>query len=152
MIKLVYGYLDYHETLAFADDSTAAQEAREIEAIAAARTYGEARRIETRHVSHNPAGWDYTDAEDDEPFDINKVGAVQDGDWPPMMASRAMRLLPEDLLKQFGTMADTTLNGPYMEIPLAQEPAIVAALCERGFEVRRDDALINALDGATIQP
>ncbi|BBH71853.1 hypothetical protein ACTI_85380 [Actinoplanes sp. OR16] len=152
MIDFVYGYIDYHETLAFADDGTAAEEAREIEAIAAARTYGEARQIEVRHVSYNPAGWDYTDAEDDEPFDINKVGAVQDGDWPPMMASRAMRLLPEDLLKQFGTMADTTLNGPYMEIPLDREEAIVAALRERGHEVRRDDALINTLDGATIQP
>jgi hypothetical protein len=150
--KLVYGYLPHHETFAFADDETAVAEAREIVAIGAARTFGEARRVEVRHVAFNPADPEHADGEaDGEPFDISQVGSVIEGDWPPMVASRALELLPEDIQQEFGTIGDTTLNGDLLEIRESVEQEIVAALRERGYRVRRDDELVNTLDGAAFR-
>jgi hypothetical protein len=153
--RLVYGHAQLHDCLAFADANTAADEAREIVAIASSRTWGEARRLTPRHVS-NPVGPEYHDPEDgpadEEPFDIYQVGSVQDGNWPPMVTARGLGLLPMDLQVRFGEDADTVFNGDYLEIPLACEAELVTALRERGFEVRRDDELINALDGRTFSP
>jgi hypothetical protein len=148
--SLVYGYVPHHETLAFADGATAAEEAREIVAIASSRTFGEARRVEVRHVGWNPADPEYSEDHDDAPFDITELGAVVEGDWPSMVASRATDLLPKDLQQRFGTPTDTVLNGDYLTIPATAEAELVAALQERGYEVRRDDDLINTLNGATF--
>jgi hypothetical protein len=151
---LVYGHAQAHGGLAFADAETAAEEAREIVAIASARTWGEARNVAVRHT-WNPAGPEYVELDehgDDEPFDINELGAVADGDWPKMVTSRGLTLLPKDLQARFGQDVDTVFNGDYLEIPLAAEGELVAALRERGFEVTRDDALINTLDGRTFNP
>lgn len=152
--KLVYGLAQHHQCLAFADADTAGEEAREIVAIASARTWGEARRVAAHHT-WNPASPEYESGagehRDDEPFDILQLGAVIDGDWPGMVTSRALTLLPEDL-QGFGETPTTVLNGDYLEIPLAAEGELIAALRARGFEVTRDDDLINTLDGRTFDP
>ncbi|MEV1288753.1 hypothetical protein [Micromonospora sp. NPDC049679] len=151
--RLVYGHAQLHDCLAFADADTAADEAREIVAIASSRTWGEARRVAPRHI-WNPVGPDYHDPDDgpadDEPFDINDVGSVQDGNWPPMVTARTLKLLPKDLQARFGEDTDTVFNGDYLEIPLFHEAELVAELRERGFEVSRDDDLINVLDGRSF--
>lgn len=151
--RLVYGHAEAHECLAFADADTAAEEAREIVAITSARTWGEARAVAVRHT-WNPADPDYDDDADahtdDTPFAIRQLDSVADGDWPAMVTTRALTLLPEDLRTRFGRTVDTHLNGDYLEIPLEVEADIVAALHERGFEVVRDDDLINTLDGLAV--
>ncbi|MEV4817611.1 hypothetical protein [Micromonospora sp. WMMA1976] len=92
--RLVYGHAQMHDCLAFADADTAAEEAAEIKAIAAARAWGEAGRIRTTHLS-NPADPECYDPDggpdDDEPFDINEVSSVVEGDWPPLVAERPAR-------------------------------------------------------------
>lgn len=149
-LRLVYGHARLHNCLAFADAGTAAEEAEEIKAITAARTWGEARQIRTTHIS-NPAAPDddYPDENpaDDEPFDVTELNVVSEGDWPPMVTSRAFKLLPKDLIDRFGTSQFTALNGDYLEIPLEREAELVAELRQRGYEVSRDDELINVLDG-----
>jgi hypothetical protein len=151
----VYGVARHHKCLAFADANTAGEEAREIAAIASARTWGEARQVTARHT-WNPASPEYESGpdehEDDEPFDILQLGAVIDGDWPPMVTVRALRLLPDDIQARFGATSDTVLNGEYLEIPVAAEGELIAALQARGFAVTRDDDLINTLDGQTFDP
>ncbi|GII22708.1 hypothetical protein Pme01_23050 [Planosporangium mesophilum] len=150
----MYGHAQAHDCLAFADAETAAEEANEIVAIASARTWGEARSVAVRHT-WNPAGPEYVELDehdDAEPFDINELGAVADGNWPKMVTSRGLTLLPKDLQTRFGTNADTVFNGDYLEIPLAAEAELVAALRERGLEMTRDDDLINTLDGRTFNP
>ncbi|WP_422733385.1 hypothetical protein ACN26Y_21475 [Micromonospora sp. WMMD558] len=72
---------------------------------------------------------------------------MSDGDWPEMVTSRALTLLPRDLRARLAKSVPTALNGDYLEIPLTAEIELVAALQERGFEVTRDDDLINQLDG-----
>ncbi|SIM87046.1 hypothetical protein [Micromonospora cremea] len=152
--KLVYGHARLHDCLAFADADTAAEEAREIATIASAATWGEARRVATRYT-WNPVGPEYHDPDegpaDDEPFDITEVGGVKDGDWPPMVTTRALTLLPKDLQAAFSDPTETALNGYYLEIPLRHESDLVAQLREHGFEISRDDDLINLLDGRSFQ-
>jgi hypothetical protein len=153
--KLVYGLAQHHRCLAFADANSAGEEAREIVAIASARTWGEARRAAAHHT-WNPASPAHEsgagERQDDEPFDILELGAVIDGDWPSMVTRRALTLLPADLQARFGEAPATVFNGEYLEIPLAAEGELIAVLRARGFEVTRNDDLINTLDGRTFDP
>ncbi|WP_328415733.1 hypothetical protein OG470_24225 [Micromonospora sp. NBC_00389] len=153
--RLVYGHAQLHDCLAFADANTAAAEAAEIKALDAARTWGEARHVQMTHL-WNPAGPDHYEPADgyadDQPFDINEVSSVAEGDWPPMVTERAFKLLPDDLQVQFGKRESTVHNGDILMIPLAGEAELAAELRQRGYEVNRDDALINVLDGRTFNP
>ena len=153
--RLVYGHAQLHDCLAFADADTAAEEAGEITALASARTWGEARQLRTTHL-WNPAGPEYHDPKDgfadDKPFNINELGAVESGDWPPMVTERAFTLLPPDLQARFEKRESTALNGDILEIPLDREAELVAELRQRGYEVSRDDELINVLDGRSFSP
>ncbi|HVX69862.1 MAG TPA: hypothetical protein VHA79_09250 [Mycobacteriales bacterium] len=151
--RLVYGHAWLHDCLAFANGDTAHAEANEIVAIATARTFGEAAGITTVHVS-NPAVDTVEDGavEPDEPMNILRCYGVEDGDWPPMVTSRALRLLPAAIREEFGTVQTTIYNGDYLEVPLAAERGVVEALTKAGFEVFRNDNLINVLDGRTVQP
>ncbi|QGN48634.1 hypothetical protein GKC29_18575 [Micromonospora sp. WMMC415] len=153
--RLVYGHAQLHDCLAFADADTAAEEAEEIKALAAARTWGEARQVQMTHL-WNPAGPECYEPEDgypdDRPFKINDVGSVMEGDWPRMVTERAFELLPEDLQDRFGKRHFTAHNGDYLEIPIDHESELVAELREHGYEVTRDDELINVLDGRSFNP
>jgi hypothetical protein len=155
-IRLVYGRTQLHDSLAFADATTAEAEAAEIRAIATAATWGEARRLRTSHVS-NPVAFDspYDDPNpepDDAAFAIGEVGPVIEGDWPPMVTSRTFDLLPQDLQARFGTSGFTTLNGDFLHISPEHEAELIAELRARGIEVTRDDTLINELDGRGFSP
>ncbi|MFF4875077.1 hypothetical protein [Micromonospora sp. NPDC000668] len=148
--RLVYGHATNHDCLAFADADTATEEAAEIRALASAQTWGQARQVQMTHLS-NPAGPDCYEPEDgygdDKPFDITEVGAVVDGYWPQMVTTRALDVLPQDLQDRYGKLVLTVHNGEYLEVPLDCETELVAELRERGYEVTRDDELINLLDG-----
>ncbi|QGN48631.1 hypothetical protein GKC29_18560 [Micromonospora sp. WMMC415] len=150
--RLVYGHATHHDCLAFADADTATEEGAEITALATARTWGEARQVQMTRL-WNPAGpecYEEDDYPDDKPFDITEVGSVVDGNWPPMVTTRAFDVLPEDLQDQYGKVVYTTHNGEYLEIPLDREGELVAELREHGYEVTRDDDLINLLDGFSL--
>lgn len=150
---LVYGHATNHDCLAFIDAPTAAGEAAEIRALASARTWGEARQVQMTHLSH-PAGPDCYEPEDgygdDQPFDITEVGAVVEGYWPPMVTTRALEVLPQDLRDRYGKLVLTVHNGEYLDVPIDCEAELVAELRERGYEVTRDDELINLLDGFSL--
>ncbi|MEU5529313.1 hypothetical protein ABZ744_20480 [Micromonospora chersina] len=153
-LRLVYGHAQLHDCLAFANADTAAEEAEEIKAIAAARTWGEARQVRTTHIT-NPCPDDYDpeeDPADDEAFDINELGLVAEGDWPPMVTARAFDLLPKDRQGRFGKTHFTALNGDFLELPRECEVELVAELRQLGYEVSRDDELINVLDGRSFSP
>jgi hypothetical protein len=150
--SLVYGLARLPGCLAFADARTAADEAKEIIAIASARTWGEARAVNPHHT-YNPVADlddDPEDTPDDAAFDIREVGAVMEGDWPRMVTGRILDLVPKELWSTFGDVEFTALNGDCLEIPASKETEILAVLHEHGYEVTRDDELINILDGGTF--
>lgn len=146
--KLVYGLAGMHESLAFIEADEAAAAMDDITAVWGCPTWGEARRAKTT-LLWNPVPDLEDDPDgppDDAAFDIRDVGAVADGDWPPMITSASFEVLPEDLQKRFGKLADTTFNGDYLSIPPEAEAELVAELRARGYEVARDDNLINDLN------
>jgi hypothetical protein len=108
----------------FADARTAADEAKEIVAIASARTWGEARAVDRRHT-YNPAPDLEDDPEerpDDTAFDIHDVAAVSQGDWPPMVTARVLDPLSKELWSRFGEGEFAALNGDCLEIPASRGP------------------------------
>jgi hypothetical protein len=149
---LIYGRAWFHDCLAFADALTAAEEADEITSIAAAPTWRAAAAVACRHVWNPVADMVDEDPEGDwdGPFNIFEVASVADGDWPPMVTARALELLPKDILAKFGSIDTTSFNGEYADIPVVEEPKILHALQERGYHVKRDENLINVLDGRTF--
>jgi len=52
--------------------------------------------------------------------------------------------------ERYGKRELTLHDGDYLEIPLECEAGLVAELRERGYEVTRDDELINLLDGFSL--
>lgn len=151
--RLVYGHAQLHDCLAFADADTAVEEANEIVGIATAPTYGAAAAVKTRHI-YNPVA-DMVEEDvvaADAPMDIFNCAGVADGDWPPMVTSRALNLLPVEVRSAFGEVVVTTFNGDYLYLPDDREQEIVGALCDEGYTVTRDDNLINVLDGRTFNP
>jgi hypothetical protein len=151
--RLVYGHAQLHDCLAFADADTAVEEANEIVSIATAPTYGAAAAIRTRYIDNPAAEMVEEDAvAADEPVDIFNCWGVSDGDWPPMVTSRALHLLPDDVRSAFGLVVVTNFNGDYLDIPVDAEQETVAALRRDGYTVTRDDNLINVLDGRTFNP
>ncbi|MEV1328527.1 hypothetical protein AB0J20_02985 [Micromonospora costi] len=150
-LRLVYGHAKNHDCLAFADADTAAGEAADIRALAAARTWGEARQVQMTRLWNpaRPGGYEDEYA-DDRPFDITELGAIVDGDWPKMVTARALAVLPQDLQDRYGEIVLTVHDGEYLKVSLGGEAALVAELRERGYEVTRDDDLINLLDGVGI--
>ncbi|SCG41034.1 hypothetical protein [Micromonospora humi] len=97
------------------------------------------------HATHHDC-LAFVDA-DDEPFDLTEVGAVVDGRWPRMVTTRAFDALPQDLRETYGRRELTVHDGDYLEIPLDREDELVAELRGRGYQVTRDDDLVNLLDG-----
>ena len=71
----------------------------------------------------------------DDEFEVTSVGAYCDGDYPPWLQAEMGRLLPEEVLREFGRVEVTAINGNYWHI----EPGVVAPLVRRlrelGFRV-----------------
>ncbi|MFF5180687.1 hypothetical protein ACFY2Q_21885 [Micromonospora sp. NPDC000316] len=67
-----------------------------------------------------------------------------------MVTERALTLLPQDLQDRYGKRQVTIHDGDYLEIPFACEAELVAELRQRGYEVTRDDELINVIDGFNL--
>ncbi|MEU4477918.1 hypothetical protein AB0F68_07635 [Micromonospora sp. NPDC023966] len=150
--RLVYGHAKNYDCLAFVDADTAAGEAAEITALAAARTWGEARQVQMTHLD-NPAGpdcYEEDDYADDKPFDITELGAIVNGYWPTMVTTRALDVLPQDLQDRYVELVLTVHDGEYLKVPLDGEADLVAELRKRGYEVTRDDETINLLDGVGV--
>lgn len=77
----------------------------------------------------------------DEEFLAEYVSGVSDGDYPPWLQTEMERIIPQDILRQFGKYETTFLNGSYWHIPKAQMEPMANALRDRGFEVIRAEHL-----------
>ena len=129
--RLVYGHATAHDCLAFADADTATEEAAEIRALAAARTWGEARQVRMTHLS-NPAGPEYYEPEDGTPTTSPSTSPSwvrsMDGYWPPMVTSGRSRCCRRTCRTGTASVSVTVHNGEYLEIPVDGEGELVAEL------------------------
>jgi hypothetical protein len=141
--RLVYGIID--DNLILLPEEVAKAFAADYEAIWSLRTYGEARRFQPRSLRGVPGLDDkeYDDIPADEDrYDAALTNECENGEWPPPAATIALDELPEDL-DDIGEQIEHFPSFPALYIDPATEADLVRVLNQRGYEVRRDDGLIN---------
>ena len=85
--------------------------------------------------------------DDDEPFDVDDIHCLQDGDFPPAPEYLQDQLLPDDLADKYGHKMETIFNGTYLQIPPENAQPIVAAMEKLGYRCVEDRGLfIDGLD------
>lgn len=144
-MALVYGI--HNENIVLLPEDVAKAFAADHEAIWALRTYGDARRFQPQALNVAPGldDDDYDDVPSDEdPYDAALTNEYLNGDWPPAASTIALDSLPDDL-------DDMIVEVEHMMSPPTSEPAftteadLLEMLKQRGYEVRRDDKLIEQI-------
>lgn len=141
--NLVYGIPD--DNLILLPEGVAMAMAGDLENIAVLKTYGEARRLETQLLMVPGLDVDDEIPADGDPYDYSATIEVQDGSWPPRVATVALDHLPDDL-DDIGEEKEDLISSPILYINPAVEWELVQTLQLRAYEVRRDDDLIRGLD------
>jgi hypothetical protein len=152
---LVYGEYRLHQSFAVLDETQAEGLAREVQAVQACTTVGQARNLagQLQFTWVPDIDIDEEDEEqlpDDAPYDWTETGAASEGDWPPMPDQISLESLPADLRQELINKAGaqvefTVLNGDFLAIPLDREADMVNVLRSAGYDVRRNDELIGII-------
>jgi hypothetical protein len=144
--RLVYGIVS--DNLVLLPEDVANAYAADHQHIWALTTYGDARRFEPRGINAAPGLVDDDDydevPDDDDPYDADSTDEYLNGDWPPSAATIALDVLPEDL-SDVGEERDHVPNAPTLYIDPATEADLVETLRLRGYEVWRNDELIERI-------
>jgi hypothetical protein len=143
--RLVYGIVN--ENLVLLPEDVAKAFAADHQAIWSLKTYGEARRFQPRSLNGLPGLDDdeYDDIPaDEDPYTVTLTNEYLNGEWPPPAATIALDELPEDL-EDIGEQVEHFPNFPTLRIDSATEADLVRVLNQRGYEVRRDDELVNRI-------
>jgi len=77
---------------------------------------------------------------DDEGFP-GDVPGYSDGDYPPWLAPEQGRYLPADVLKEFATREQSSLNGGFWRVDVSRLESIVERLASLGYQVERREDL-----------
>jgi hypothetical protein len=136
--SLVYGASPYGGYLTIVPEGAIEEATAEIRRVLSLSTYGEAR------AAYAP-GADDDELGDDEPYDVRELGLVADGDWPPNAGMLALEKLPPDVLERL-TAERSMVGQEWVEFSEDDEQRVVQELTAAGYEVRRDDAAIDAFD------
>ena len=143
--KLVYGIVN--DNLILLPEEVALDYAADHQHIWALTTYGDARHFEP-HGINRPPGLDEDDYDevpaDGDPYDSDSTDEYLNGDWPPSAATIALDELPDDL-DDIGEERDRFPGSPILFIDPATEVDLFQILRNRGYEVRRDDELIERI-------
>jgi hypothetical protein len=134
--SLVYGE-SFHGYLTIVPEGAIEKATAEVERVLAAKTYGQARAIDA------PGADD--DFADDEPYDVQELGIVQDGDWPPNAGMLGLQMLPQEVC-DIVAIERSMVGQEWIEFSEADEDRVVGELSQRGYQVRRDDELIKRFD------
>jgi hypothetical protein len=115
--------------------------------IWALTTYGEARRFEPQGLNVAP-GLDEDDFDeipaDEDPYNVALTNEYLNGDWPPSALTLALVHLPADL-EDLAVEVEHMMAPPTVAFTSLSETDLVETLRQRGYEVRRDDSLINRI-------
>lgn len=143
--RLVYAIAN--DNLILMPEDTARAFAAEHQTIWMLKTYGDARRFQPQSLNGVPGLDDdeYDDIPaDEDPYDAALTNEYENGDWPPPAATIALDELPDDL-DDIGEQIEHFPRLPILRIDPATETDLVRLLNQRGYEVRRDDGLINRI-------
>jgi hypothetical protein len=67
-------------------------------------------------------------------FEPSQVPGHDDGDWPDWVEQEMLDWLPDSIVKKFGEVKSTFLNGPFLLLDINRTSEIVAALEDLGYE------------------
>ena len=141
---LVYGILT--DNLVILPEDLAQAVAADLESIGQLTTYGDARRLVPRFLM--VPGLDEDDYDevpaDGDPYDAALTNECVNGDWPPSGATIALDYLSDDL-DDIGEERDHFPGFPTLYIDPSTEGDLVQTLERRGYNVRRDDELMERL-------
>ena len=148
MSEIVYGLIDYAETLAFVHRDVLEEWRHLIATVEGCSTYGELRQaVKSLPLVHaslpiDLEDYDVEDWPDEMPFDARETGACCDGDWPRAAQLLTWEALPAEVAEKYAGSVMTVFSGEFAEIDPADEAAIVADLAALGFTCVRDDDAI----------
>lgn len=144
-IKIAYTTAPHNGGLVFATPERAELVSRVHRAIASAETWGEFRRLMPRvEYSHVVRAFDENcepRPRGTDPFDPESVPGWSDGDYPPWLQSQMDRLLPYEVLKRYGKLEATAINGSFWMIPADRIDEVRAALEALNYVVEQRDDL-----------
>lgn len=69
---------------------------------------------------------------DDDPFVPMEIDSYSCGDYPPPFESLQNSVLPDDLIRRFGSRYETSINGTFAELHPETGPELIAELERRG--------------------
>lgn len=138
--KLLYRTVEHNSGLVFAAEDRAKLIARMHGAIESSKTWAEFRKAMPRkEYSAIVQGFD----DEGEPrpkgadeFSGEHVPGWSDGDYPPWLQAEMGRLLPQWVLRRFGTLESSVHNGDFWMLPPENADEIVAALQALGWRVQ----------------
>lgn len=143
--RLVYGIVN--DNLVLLPEEVAKAFAADHEAICSLKTYGEARRFQRQSLNGVP-GLDDDEHDDipadEDPYNVALTNDYENGDWPPLAATIALDEVPDDL-DDIDEQIEHFPSFPTLFIDPATEADLVRVLNQRGYDVRRDDELINSI-------
>lgn len=96
------------------------------------------------HEDGDPADAD----EDDDDFGGSVEGLMADGDYPEWPAQEMLDWMPPSVLgSEYAAVDDSVHNGPYLYLDPEKEAEIVALLRAEGYQVTKDERLVNRTTG-----
>jgi len=137
--RLVCRVVPHNTTVVFATPERAKFVARLHDAIESSRTWGEFRKaVPPAEYSKIVRGFDDADEprpKSTDPFDGEQIAGWSDGDYPPWLQQEMEEVLPVSVLRKFGSLEATLVNGSCWMVPEENLQATCAALRALGWEV-----------------
>lgn len=146
MKRLFYRVVPHNGGVVFAEQARAALIARIHDAINGATTWSEFRAAMPRdeysrliRSTFDADGEPRPKGADD--FSGECIPGWCDGDYPPWLQKEMDRLLPKEVLAQFGVRQDTWVNGSFWMIPERCLEPMCEALRSLGWELQHEPEL-----------
>lgn len=118
-------------------------------AICGAETWGELRGAMSTEADAELLAWLESNGwrktrkpQNDDPFDLDAVPGVVEGDWPPWPDQLHLAWMPQDIVKAYGDIEQSVHNGAFVAFSAEKEQLVVGALKEHGYHVERNDTVI----------
>jgi hypothetical protein len=137
---LLYRTADHNDALVFATEDRARLVARMHAAICSSKTWADFRRAMPRKEYSAIVRY-FDDVGERRPkgadeFSDEQVPGWSEGDFPPWLQPEMSCLLPQSVLRQFGTLESTVHNGSFWRLPPEAAQAISAELEALGWQVQ----------------
>jgi hypothetical protein len=147
--RLVYTEHPFNGGLVVASVDRALFVSQIYKALRDSRTWGEFRQnMPAAEYSRLLAEWqengdDRAEAGDGDPFDgPDDMPEVSDGDYPPWLQSEMDKIIPKELLREFGAYTSTRLNGDFYHIDPGKLPQLKPRLEHLGYTVEDGSDLL----------